>query len=53
MIVKFEKLTDSLDLDEEGKALKNFSEVAEKDATHIHYCRHDEIPARPCRREEI
>ena len=37
----------------EGKDVDTFNTVEEKDATHIHKCRHDEEPQGRCSREKI
>ncbi len=58
MILKYEKLSDILDKDNkvvlvDGETVKTFSECDSKDATHVHKCRHDEVPPKACSREKI
>ena len=48
MILKYEKITTTGTGDTISKEIE---EVAQKDATHVHKCRHDE--GLPCSREEI
>jgi len=50
MIIKYEKLTTEV-IDKEEVSTK--IEVDKKDATHIHYCGHDEVPQKPCRRVKL
>ena len=50
MIIKYEKEDSKI---VEGKEEKSFKVVDQKDATHIHKCRHDEDPQGPCSREKI
>ena len=50
MIIKYEKITD---VEKAGEISKDIQVVDQKDATHIHKCRHDEDPQGPCSREEI
>lgn len=53
MIIKYEKLEDTEELDEKGKKIKAFKEVSKATATHKHICGHDTNPPTPCKREKL
>ena len=53
MIIKYEKHELVDDEFIVGAKVTNITEVAKKDATHIHYCGHDTNPPTACRLEPI
>ena len=52
MIKIYEKITEEINpISKEKEIVKVV--CPKKDATHVHYCRHDEVPVKSCKRITI